>query len=601
MKRYFIWAAAGIALLAILMVSCSDQSRINNTNQAQSSLAPLFKGAPGSQSIEGSYIIVMRESVADVDAAVDQIVLKFGFKSDYRFRNAIKGFAGKLSSSQVDELRKDPSVAYIEQDQVAHIITTQPNPPSWGLDRIDQRNLPLDASYTYNQTGAGVDAYIIDTGIRITHNDFGGRASVGYDAITPGGAAPDSNGHGTHVAGTVGGTAYGVAKGVHLIAVKVLNANGSGSYSQVIAGVDWVTSNHTTAPAVANMSLGGPVSSALDNAVRNSIADGVTYCVAAGNSHVDASTQSPSRVGEAVTVGASNSSDGFASFSNYGSVVDLCAPGVSITSDWNSSNTATNTISGTSMASPHATGVAALYLEANPTAAPSQVVSALTSNATTNVLSGVPTGTANRLLYSIVSAPPPPTPPAAPTLNSPANGSTGVAVPAILSWKASTGAFSYEVQVSQYSDFSTFVFDQSGITATSVSIPGLSLSMLYYWRVNATNSYGTSDWSAEWHFTTAAPAPPPAPTLISPANNASNISRTPTLSWNASAGASSYRVQVSTNSGFTSLVFDQSGITATSTIVPGLGSRTYYYWRVNASNANGTSPWSASRRFRTRK
>jgi subtilisin family serine protease len=599
MKRYFVWGLAATILLAVLLINCSDQSRINNPQGGQSpSLAPLLKGVPGPESVEGSYIVVMKESVLDVDHVVNELSQRLSFTAECRYKYAIKGFAGKLSPSQVDELRKNPDVAYIEQDQIAHTVTVQPNPPSWGLDRIDQRNLPLDAAYNYNQTGAGVDAYIIDTGIRISHNDFGGRAVVGYDAITPGGAAIDSNGHGTHVSGTVGGTTYGVAKGVHLIAVKVLNAAGSGSYSQVIAGVDWVTSNHTTNPAVANMSLGGPVSSALDNAVRNSIADGVTYCVAAGNSAVDASTQSPADVVEAITVGATGSNDAFAYFSNYGSVVDLSAPGINITSDWNTSNTATNTISGTSMASPHATGVSALYLEANPMATPAMVVTALTSNATAGVITGIPSGTPNRLLYSLVIAPPP-GPPAAPGLNSPANGATGVAVPAVLSWNISTGASSYEVQVSIAPDFGTLFYDQTGITTTSASVPGLASNTLYYWRVNATNGYGTSGWSAVWHFTTAAPAPPPAPTLVSPANNATNVPRTATLSWNVSTGATSYRVEVSTNSNFSTTVYDHSGIATTSTVVSGLGSRTYYYWRVNASNSNGTSSWSAVRRFRT--
>ena len=250
------------------------------------------------------------------------------------------------------------------------------------------------------------------------------------------------------------------------------------------------------------------------------------------------------------------------------------------------------------MASPHATGVSALYLEANPIAAPAEVVSTLTSNATAEVITGIPSGTPNRLLYSLVTTPPS-GPPAAPGLISPANGATGIAVPALLSWNISTGATSYEVQVSIAPDFGTLFYDQTGITTASISIPGLASNTLYYWRVNATNGYGTSDWSAVWHFTIAAPAPPPAPTLLSPANNANNVPRTATLSWNVSAGATSYRVEVSTNSGFSTLVYDHSGITTTSTVVSGLGSRAYYYWRVNASNANGTSAWSATRRFRT--
>jgi subtilisin family serine protease len=595
MKRFFSWLLVLGVALATLMICCSKQHEQINGPQQQ---APLLKKVAGGEYIEGSYIVVMKESVADVDKNVDEISQGYSFKADFRYKHALKGFAGKFSPAVVEALRNDPRVAYIEQDQIAHIFDTQTN-PTWGLDRIDQRALPLDHAYVYNQTGSGVDVYIIDTGIRFTHNDFGGRAVTGYDAVTSGGTAADGNGHGTHVAGTVGGTTYGVAKGVHLISVRVLNNSGSGTYSQVIAGVDWVTSDHTTHPAVANMSLGGSLSTALDNAVRNSIADGVTYCVAAGNSAVNASTQSPADVAEAITVGATDNTDTWAYFSNYGSVVDILAPGVNITSDYYSSNTATATMSGTSMSSPHVAGAAALYLEANPTATPAQVQSALTSNATANVISGVPSGTVNKLLYSIVGTPPPP--PSAPTLSSPANGATGVSIPATLTWNASSGATSYRVQVSISSSFSPLAYDQSGITTTQTSVSGLASNTVYYWRVNATNASGTSDWSATWSFTTttAPPPPPAAPILSSPANGASNVPRTATLTWSASTGADSYRVQVSTASNFRTLVYDQSGITSTSTTVSGLGSRIRYYWRVNATNAGGTSAWSSVWNFRT--
>ena len=261
-----------------------------------------------------------------------------------------------------------------------------------------RRNLPLNQTYTYTTTGSGVNAYIIDTGIRRTHAQFGGRAFVGFDAINDGQNTNDCNGHGTHVAGTVGGSTFGVAKSVRLFAVRVLSCSGSGSNSGVIAGVNWVTGNRIT-PAVANMSLGGGASTALDNAVRNSIAAGVTYAIAAGNANQNASNSSPARVTEAITVGASTSSDARSSFSNFGSVVDIFAPGSAILSAWRTSDTATASLSGTSMAAPHVAGVAARFLQSNPGASPATVRNELVAQATTALLSGIPSGTSNRLLF----------------------------------------------------------------------------------------------------------------------------------------------------------------------------------------------------------
>jgi subtilisin family serine protease len=243
-----------------------------------------------------------------------------------------------------------------------------------------------------------VNVYVVDTGIRRTHTQFGGRAFSAFTAINDGRGSTDCHGHGTHVAGTVGGSTHGVAKRARLHAVRVLGCDGYGATSGVIAGVDWVRANHVK-PAVANMSLGGSPSSSLDTAVRNSIAAGVTYAIAAGNSNANAANFSPSRVSEAIIVGSSTSSDVRSSFSNYGSVVDIFAPGSSIPSAWSTSDTATRSISGTSMASPHVAGVAARYLQTHPSASPATVRSALVSASTTGRLSGLPTGTANRLLF----------------------------------------------------------------------------------------------------------------------------------------------------------------------------------------------------------
>ena len=364
--------------------------------------------------VPGRYIVVLKEDAArlsseqaiasrrnlpEVAQLARQMAQGRRMRVVHSFSEALRGFvADDMSDEDIVQLLQDPRVDYVEEDGVVTITTTQNN-ATWGLDRIDQPTLPLNGQYVYNTTASNVNAYIIDTGIRASHNDFGGRVSGGYSAINDGNGTHDCQGHGTHVAGTVGSATYGVAKGVRLYPVRVLGCDGSGTNSGVIAGIDWVRSNHAK-PAVANMSLGGGASTAVDSAVSNLSSAGVTVVVAAGNDSSNACNYSPARAASAITVGSTTTSDARSSFSNYGSCLDIFAPGSSILSTSNGSNSATATLSGTSMASPHVAGAAALYLAANPSATPAQVTSALNSAAATNKVGNAGSGSPNRLLQT---------------------------------------------------------------------------------------------------------------------------------------------------------------------------------------------------------
>ncbi|MFI9153446.1 S8 family peptidase [Streptomyces sp. NPDC053367] len=358
----------------------------------------LAAGSP--DAVGNSYIVTLKRDAgfAASSASGKGLIKKYGGTVKRTYGAALNGYAATLSAAEARRLAADPSVASVEQDRVVRASdTTQTNPP-WGLDRIDQTSLPLSGTYTYpDSAGSGVTAYVIDTGVRITHSQISGRASYGYDAVDGDTTASDGNGHGTHVATTIAGSTYGVAKRARVVAVRVLDNNGSGTTAGVVAGIDWVTAHHS-GPSVANLSLGGGVSTALDTAVRNSIASGVTYAVAAGNSNSNASSFSPARVTEALTVGATTSTDARASYSNYGSVLDVFAPGSSVTAGWNTSDTATNTISGTSMATPHVAGAAGVYLANHTSASPAQVATALVNGATTGKVTSPGTGSPNRLL-----------------------------------------------------------------------------------------------------------------------------------------------------------------------------------------------------------
>jgi subtilisin family serine protease len=389
-------SARRIALALALAASGATAAALAASGPAYAAVGDI-QFAGGATAVSNSYIVVLKTGSADVGAAASQLVSRYGGAVRQTYSAALRGFEVTATASAAHLLAGDAGVAFVEQNHVVHLDATQANPPSWGLDRIDQARLPLNNSYTYPNTATNVHAYIIDTGIRITHTTFAGRATSGFDAVD-GGTADDCNGHGTHVSGTVGGTQYGVAKGVSLVAVRVLDCQGSGTVAQVVAGINWVTSN-AIKPAVANMSLGGGASTALDNAVSSSISSGVTYAIAGGNSNANACGFSPARVPAAITVGATQSNDARASFSNFGTCLDVFAPGVGITSSWGSSDTATNTISGTSMATPHVTGTAALILSANPGLTPTQVRDRLVAASTAGVVTSPGTGSPNRLLF----------------------------------------------------------------------------------------------------------------------------------------------------------------------------------------------------------
>jgi subtilisin family serine protease len=410
-KRITSLARVVAASASLALAACQADLAAPHASSSQPLVAPAgaahaaapLAAARSAQAIPGQYIVVFRPGSGRPAGAAGLMVAAENGGLRHVYSLALDGFAASLSESAARRIARHPHVLAVVPDvRVARAAGGTQVAAPWGLDRLDQRALPLGGAFAYATDGAGVTVYIVDTGINAGHVEYTGRVAPGFDAITAGGSANDCHGHGTHVAGTVGGTKYGVAKGARLVGVRVLDCSGNGTSSSVIAGLDWILKQKAANPslrAVANMSLAGGVSPELDNAVAALVAGGVTTVVAAGNSAVDACTSSPARAPAAVTVGATDASDRFASFSNHGACVDLEAPGVGVTSAYVGSATAAATMSGTSMAAPHAAGAAALYVGANPAATPAQVASALTANATVNAVVGAPVNTANRLLY----------------------------------------------------------------------------------------------------------------------------------------------------------------------------------------------------------
>ncbi len=590
-------------VLCIMISPLSAQAQGDRT----AVLAPLFIG--GNEIIPNQYIVVLKKSSEiQAQSAVIQSVEGMGGQVLFEYGSALQGFAVVLSDPALAELRANPMVDYIEADQMVSLdpmidsgssvdmpaaegtdisIAAVQTPATWGLNRIDQRNLPLNTSYSYQTTASAVNVYILDTGIRSTHTQFGGRATRDYDTVGDGRNGNDCHGHGTHVAGTIGGSTYGVAKAVRIHAVRVLNCAGSGSYAGIIAGVNWVAA-HRVKPAVANMSLGGGYSAALNNALTAAIAAGVTFVVAAGNSSDNACYYSPASTPGAITVGSTTFTDARSSFSNWGTCLDIFAPGSSITSSWIGSDTATNTISGTSMASPHVAGVAALYLAANPSASPASVASALISYSTKNKVTD-PAGSANRLLYSLVAQ----------TVPVPITPSGTISDPTpTYSWGKIYGATQYEYQLYKGTTWvytKTVLLSACGATVNCVSTPTTVLAAgSYQWKVRA---YIGGAWKSFSAFKLFSEYLIPVP--VAPSGKITDT--TPTYSWKKVPGATKYVYELykGTKLVYTKTVLSSAcGTTAncvtTPTTVLSAGS---YKWRVQAFIGGALKPFSAYKIF----
>ncbi|CAB4529357.1 unannotated protein [freshwater metagenome] len=579
----------------------STSTTSTSTSTTTSTTVPVTVSELG-EPVPNSYIISLRG-----DVPVQQFVSAeqgLGVNVLQVFTQAINGYVAVLTSAEKSRLEKDSRVLSIEQDAIVTVDGDQANPPSWGLDRIDQRGVTLDLNYSYSFTGVGVSAYVIDTGVRADHSQFSGRVSVGYTSISDGRGSADCHGHGTHVSGTIGGSTYGVAKSVSIVPVRVLGCTGSGSTSGVIAGINWMITHHQSGvPAVANMSLGGSFSSSMNEAVANAVSDGIVMAVAAGNSNANACNYSPASAQVAITVGATTSADERASYSNYGNCLDIFAPGSSIVSSWFSSSNAIRSLSGTSMASPHVAGAAALLLESDSAMSPAAVREKLITFATPDAISGAGSGSVNLLVYtkSAWSAPVPIAPSVPRDLIA-----IGGNASAALSWVAPTSSngnevTDYVVEYSSNNGAAWSTFNDGTSASTSATVTGLVNSTVYLFRVSAVSSAGTSSPSSS---TTATIGIPGAPNSLLP--TALNLSIG--LTWSAplligGSALTDYVIEYSSDAGTSYTVFADGVSTSRATTVTGLTNGTSYLFRVKAVNSIGTgsasgvvsaTPWSVA-------
>jgi subtilisin family serine protease len=482
---------------------------------------PGWAATPTPTPTSDNYIVTFKSNT-NVDTEANDYRSKSGeVKSTYS--RLFKGMTVRANASELDRLRLDSNVLAIEKDSIVTASATQTPTLSWGIDRVDQRSLPLDSSYNFSSDGTGVKVFVVDTGVLATHTDLAGRVDAGYSVITTDNlGTSDGNGHGTHVSGTIAGTDYGLAKAAHIVPVRVLDASGSGTTSGVIAGLNWIGTQiqQNVTKAVVNMSLGGGKSAALNAAVEALVTLGVPVAVAAGNSAANACNSSPSSATNAITVGATDSSDKFATYSNSGSCVDILAPGSSITSDWNTSTTAHATASGTSMATPHVAGAIALLLQAGYQS-PAQLVATLKTNAVSNVITGVPSGTPNQLLYTGAAQGTPPTPvtppitpvtaaPGAPTsLAATATGNRNATVTWFagpLNGASATASSTYQnVKIYRVANGTPTLLGTYRLSGTAIStnFSRLTIGTQYSFTVTLITQYGTSPASAQSNTITA--------------------------------------------------------------------------------------------------